>query len=144
MRSPVDHLGASLRSGDRTALKSVRYLGSAKEGTGHFIKQRLTALANFVLVIFLAVIAILLSGRTYPEAVALLSSLWVAVPLALAIISVSMHLKIGLQVVIEDYVSSDGPRIALIALNMFFCILVGAAGLFALVKISLASLIGTA
>ena len=64
MRSPVDHVGAAIQSGDRTALKSVRYLGSAKEGTEHFIKQRLTALANFVLVIFLAVIAILVSGKT--------------------------------------------------------------------------------
>lgn len=140
MRNPTDSRGA----GQRTALKSIRHLGSAKEGTEHFIRQRLTAFANAVLVLVLAVVAIAMSGRSYGEAVALLGSPWVAVPLSLAIVSVCLHLKLGLQVVIEDYVASEGPRIALLALNSFFAVALGAVALFGIVKILLAATLAPA
>lgn len=138
MRNPTD--GADAGFGHRTPLKTIRYLGSAKEGTEHFIRQRLTAAANAVLVIVLAFVAIALSGRSYADAVALIGSPWVAVPLGLAIVSVCVHLKLGLQIIIEDYISEDGPRVLLLALNMFFCIAVGAVALFAIVKVMLAGL----
>lgn len=142
MRNPTD--GADAGTGYRTALKSVRHLGSAREGTEHFIRQRLTALANAVLVLVLAFVAIALSGKPYADAVAMVGSVWVAVPLSLAIISVCVHLKLGLQIVIEDYVSDEGPRILLLALNMFFATVIGAVALFAIVKILLASLVAGA
>ncbi|MEM8853615.1 MAG: succinate dehydrogenase, hydrophobic membrane anchor protein [Pseudomonadota bacterium] len=139
MRSPVDSQGKSLRGGHRTALKSIRYLGSAREGTQHFIQQRMTALANFFLVIVLAIVAIAMSGKTYPEAVAMIGSPFVGVPLALAIVSICLHMKLGVQVVIEDYVHAEGPRIVLLVLNTFFALVLAAAGLFAIVKIMLAA-----
>ncbi|MEM0907310.1 MAG: succinate dehydrogenase, hydrophobic membrane anchor protein [Pseudomonadota bacterium] len=135
MRSPVDQKGHSLRPGHRTALKSIRYLGSAKDGTDHFIKQRMTALANFFLVIVLAFVAISVSGRSYDSAIGLLGQPLVAVPLALALISVSVHLKLGLQVVIEDYVPNEGLRLVLLLLNTFFAFAIGAAGLYAVLQI---------
>ena len=140
MRSPLHKTGQEFGS-DRTPLKTIRHLGSAKSGTGHFIQQRLTGLANLVLVIVLCVVAIMLSGRDYASAVALVGSPWVAVPLALAIVSVAIHMKIGLQVVIEDYVHG-GAGIVLILLNTCFAVLVAAAAIFAIVKIMLAVLTG--
>jgi succinate dehydrogenase / fumarate reductase membrane anchor subunit len=142
MRRPVDGGGDAegFRPGHRTALKTIRHLGPAGVGTEHFIQQRVTAVANAVLVVVLAVVAIALSGKSYAEAVAFVGSPWVAVPLALAIVSVCVHFKLGVQVVVEDYVHSDGLRIVLLVLNRFFAVAVGAVALFAIVRVMLASL----
>lgn len=141
MRRPLDKEdSAGLRGGHRTPLKSIRHYGSARAGTEHFMRQRLTAVANAVLVVVLCVVAIMLSGRSYPDAVALVGSTWVAVPLGLAIVSVCIHLKLGVQVVIEDYIHADGARIILLATNTFFAVAVAATALFAIVRIVLAAL----
>ena len=141
MRRPLDSQDvAGERGGHRTALKTIRHYGSARAGTEHFIQQRLTAIANAVLVIVLCVVAIMLSGRSYAGALALVGSPWVAVPLALAIVSVCVHMKLGVQVVIEDYIHSEYGRIALLLLNAFFAMAVGATALFAIVKILLAAM----
>lgn len=139
MRRPVDLDGTGHR-GQRTALKTIRGLGSARSGTDHFIKQRLTALANAVLIVVLAVVAIALTGKPYAEAIAFVGSPWVAVPLALAVISVALHMKLGLQVVIEDYIHHDAARILLTLANTFFAIAVSAVALYAIVQIMLAAL----
>lgn len=142
MRRPVENDGSGYR-GQRTALKTIRSLGSARSGTEHFIRQRLTAVANAILVIVLAWVAIALSGKPYAEAVAYVGSAWVAVPLALAFISVCVHLKLGLQVVIEDYVHADGVRVLLLLANTFFAALIGAAALYAIIRITFAAVAGT-
>lgn len=139
MRRPVELDGTGER-GKRTALKTIRGLGSAREGTEHFIQQRLTALANAVLILVLAVVAIALSGKSYEEAVDFVGSVWVAVPLGLAVISVAYHMKLGLQIIIEDYIHKDGTRILLLVGNTFFAMAVGAIALFSIVKIMLAAL----
>jgi succinate dehydrogenase / fumarate reductase membrane anchor subunit len=128
------------RGGQRTALKKVRYLGASGSGTDHFIRQRFTAAANLILVIVLAGVAIALSGRSYEEAVELVGSPWVAIPLALAIVSVCAHLRLGLQSVVEDYIHSDGVRIVLLTLLTFFVVAIGGLGLFAIVRIVFASM----
>ena len=139
MRRPVD-LDGTGRRGQRTALKTIRGLGSAKSGTEDFLKQRLTGLANAVLVVVLAFVAIGLTEKPYAEAVAFVGSPWVAVPLALAVISVAIHMKIGVQVVIEDYIHGDLARILLVLGNIFFAVAITAVALFAIVKIMLAAL----
>ena len=147
MRQPIDHAGKQTPTDRRaftTPLKTIRGLGSSHAGTEHFIRQRLTALANAILLIALAFVAVALSGRSYPEAIALVGSPWVAVPLALAFVSVCVHLKLGVQVIIEDYIHADGMRVLLLVLNTFFAIAVGAAALYAIVRIMLASLAATA
>ena len=131
MRNPMSGTSGA----PRTKLKTVRHLGSARSGTEHFVQQRLTAFANFFLVLVLAVVAIALSGRDYQSAVALVGSPWVAVPLALAVVSVAIHLKLGLQVVIEDYIHAEGLRIAMTALSTFFAVAVAGLALFAIVRI---------
>lgn len=141
MRSPVDQEDAAGHGGGRrTALKRVRYLGSARAGTEHFIQQRVTGVANLVLVIVLAVVAIALSGKGYAEAVAFVGQPWVAVPLALAIVSVCVHMRIGVQVIVEDYVTGDGARVLLLLLNRFFAVVVAAVALYSIVRIMLAAL----
>jgi succinate dehydrogenase / fumarate reductase membrane anchor subunit len=72
--------------------------------------------------------------------VAFVGSPWVAIPLALAVISVCVHFKLGVQVVVEDYIHSDALRIVLLVLNTFFAAAVGAVALFSIVRIMLASL----
>lgn len=143
IRKPVELDGTGHR-GRRTALKTIRGLGTAHAGTEHFIKQRVTAVANAILVLVLAVVAIALSGKSYPDAVAFVGSPWVAVPLGLAFVSVAIHMRLGLQVVIEDYIHAEGLKLLLLLANTFFAIGIAAVGLYALARIVLAGLVGTA
>lgn len=120
----------------RTPLARVRGLGSAKSGTGHFWLQRLTAVANLVLAIAFIAVVISLSGRTYPEALSLLGRPVIAILMLLFVISAAIHMRIGLQVIIEDYVHHEGLKILAVLGNTFFAIAIGAACAFSLLKIS--------
>ncbi|MCO6391392.1 succinate dehydrogenase, hydrophobic membrane anchor protein [Aliihoeflea aestuarii] len=120
----------------RTPLRRVRGLGSAKEGTDHFWKQRLTALANVPLVLFALGLIVSLAGQPHEVVRSTLANPFVALVLILFLVSVLTHMKLGMQVVIEDYVHGEGAKILLIALNIFFTFAVGAASVFALLKIA--------
>lgn len=123
------------KSAMRTPLARVRGLGSAKSGTGHFWLQRVTAVANVVLtVVFLAVV-ICLVGKPYAAAVATLSHPLVSILMLLFIVSGAVHMRIGMQVVIEDYLHG-GLKVAAVMANTFFAIAVGAACVFAVLKLS--------
>ena len=119
----------------RTPLGKVRGLGSAKEGTDHFWKQRLTAVANVPLIVFFVWLVVSLNGASHSEVATTLSSPLVALVLLAVIFSVCLHMKLGMQVVIEDYVHGEGAKIALIILNIFFCICIGLMSAFAILKL---------
>lgn len=121
----------------RTPLKTVRHLGSARSGTEHFFRQRLTAIANIPLVLFFIVLVIALAGQPYETVVATIGSPGIAILLSLAVVSVTYHMHIGMQVVIEDYVHRDALKYPLLIANAFFAVVVAAASLFSIVRISL-------
>ena len=120
----------------RTPLGRVRGLGSARSGTSHFWRQRLTAVANVPLVISFVVILISLLGRNHAAVVQILGSPPVAIIMLLFIISITYHMRLGMQVIIEDYVHHEGHRIALLIGNTFFAIAVALSCAFAILKIS--------
>ena len=120
----------------RTPLGRVRGLGSAKTGTEDFWLQRMTAIANVPLTLAGLFLVISLSGRSYPGVKQILGSPLVAVLMMLFVISNVVHMKIGVQIVIEDYVHDHTRRLTLVILNNFFAWAVGLACIFAILKIS--------
>jgi succinate dehydrogenase / fumarate reductase membrane anchor subunit len=123
----------------RTPLARVRGLGSAKEGTDHFWRQRVTGVANLFLVIFAVFLMLKLVGASYQNARAILSSPLVTLPLGMLILSGVIHMRLGMQTVIEDYIHSEGLKIVLLMLNTFFAIAVGATCILAVLKLALGS-----
>jgi succinate dehydrogenase / fumarate reductase, membrane anchor subunit len=121
----------------RTPLARVRGYGSAKSGTEQFWRQRLTAVANIPLTIAAVIILIMLLGRNQAATAQVLGSPTVTIILALFIISVVTHMRIGVQTIIEDYVHDDSTKLTLVMANTFYCIAVGAVAIYALLKISL-------
>jgi succinate dehydrogenase / fumarate reductase membrane anchor subunit len=120
----------------RTPLARVRGLGSAKEGTDHFWRQRVTGVANFILVIIAVWIVLRLVGTSYEEARGVLANPFVTVALGMLIISGVIHMRLGMQTVIEDYVHSEGLKVAALMLNTFFAIAIGATCILAVLKLS--------
>ena len=120
----------------RTPLARVRGLGSARTGTEHWWHQRLTAIANVPLVIFLIALALVLAGKSHAEVVAALSHPLIALGLVLALTSLALHMKLGMQVIIEDYVVSTEARLGLAIANIFFAAAVWAAGVLAVLRMA--------
>jgi succinate dehydrogenase / fumarate reductase membrane anchor subunit len=120
-----------------TPLRRVLHLGSAREGTSHFWHQRLTAVANVPLVISFIVLMVCLVGRPHEEVAAKLASPFFAAVLLLMVASVTAHMRIGMQVVIEDYVHGEGVRIALLIANTFFAVAIFAISAIAILKLAL-------
>jgi succinate dehydrogenase / fumarate reductase, membrane anchor subunit len=119
-----------------TPLARVRGLGAAKSGTQDFWRQRLTAVANVPLAIAFVFILVVLLGRNHAAVVQILGSPLIAVILLLVIFSIATHMRIGMQVIIEDYVHDDRLKLFLIIANTFFAVAVGLACAFALLMLS--------
>jgi len=120
----------------RTPLARVRGFGAAKSGTGHFWLQRVTAIANIPLTIAAVTIMIMLLGRNQPAAAQILGSPAVAIIMLLFITSTMTHMRIGMQVIIEDYVHDDIAKLSLLIANTFFVAIVGLTAVYGILKLS--------
>lgn len=120
----------------RTPLKKVRRLGSAKEGANHFWLQRMTAVSNIFLMTFLVGLVVYLAGADHALVKRTLANPLISLMMLLLILSGVFHMRIGMQVIIEDYAHGEGAKIALLMLNTFFAICIAAACVFAVLKLS--------
>ena len=124
------------RNDMRTPLARVRGLGSARSGTGHFWQMRLTSVASIPLTIAFVVIVVSLLGRNQAWAQQTLGTPLVAIVMLLFIIINVHHMWQGMQIVIEDYIHGELAKPALAIANTLFCIVVGLASCYALLKLS--------
>jgi succinate dehydrogenase / fumarate reductase membrane anchor subunit len=120
----------------RTPLARVRALGASHSGTTDFWRQRLTAVAMTLLVIPVIVVVMMLLGRNQAGAAQILGSPAVAIILLLFIIASAWHMKIGMQVVIEDYLHNEKLKLAAVMANQFFSIAVALVSIYAILKLS--------
>ena len=123
--------------GSGTNIGRVRGLGSAQEGAHHWILQRVTAVSNLLLLLWLVFSLVRLPQYEHELMVEWLASPLVAVPMMLMLVSIFWHLRLGLQVLIEDYVPDHGAKFGLIVLLNFFAIGGAALGIFSVAKIAL-------
>jgi succinate dehydrogenase / fumarate reductase membrane anchor subunit len=121
--------------GSGTDLGRVRGLGSSKEGAHHWWHQRLTAAGNLILMLWFFASLALLPAHDYPTMAGWLASPLAAVPMILLVASVFYHFRMGLQVLIEDYLDGAG-RITAILLLSFFTIGSAAIAIFSILKIA--------
>jgi succinate dehydrogenase / fumarate reductase membrane anchor subunit len=120
----------------RTPLARVRALGASHSGTGDFWRQRLTAVAMVLLIVPVIVVVMMLLGRNQAGAKEILGLPLVAIIMLLFIVASVWHMKIGMQVVIEDYVHSEMVKLAAIMANNFFSVAVALASIYAILKLS--------
>ena len=120
----------------RTPLGRVRALGASHSGTSDFWRQRVTAVATALLIVPVIVIVLMLIGRNQAGAAQILGSLPIAIILLLFILASAWHMKIGMQVVIEDYIHNEKLKLACVMANNFFCVAVALASIYAILKLS--------
>lgn len=125
--------------GNGTAIGRVRGLGSAHHGTGHWLLQRFTAAGNLVLVVFFAISLLMLPDLSYATVSQWLGQAVPAVAMALLVISVFWHARLGLQVLVEDYLDGAARFAAILLLNLAAFAGI-AAGLFFIARIAMAAM----
>jgi len=119
----------------RTPLSRARGLGSAKKGTAHFWAQRVTALANIPLTLFMVAMLVIHAGKDHAAIASFLGNPFIGVIMLLLIVSAVMHMRLGLQVVIEDYIHGEAAKLLALVGNMFFAITIGVACTLAVLKL---------
>lgn len=120
-----------------TEIGKVRGLGAAKAGTHHWIVQRMTAVSNLLLAVWLFASLLLLPSLDHWAVTGWLAQPLVAVPMILFLISVFSHLRLGLQVLVEDYVHDDGLKFVTLMLINFYAAAGAIFGIFCVARISL-------
>jgi succinate dehydrogenase / fumarate reductase membrane anchor subunit len=126
----------SERTQYRTPLARVRFRGAAHWGTQTFYLQRLTAVVGIALTAMAIVIVMMVLGRNQAAAAQILGSPFVAIIMLLFVICNVVHMRIGMQVIIEDYVHDDYAKLALLTANTCFSWAVGLIAVYAILKLS--------
>jgi succinate dehydrogenase / fumarate reductase membrane anchor subunit len=119
-----------------TPLARVRGLGSAREGGAHWWQERQSAIAAFLLYLWLLVSLLRLAPLDQRSMAEWLRDPFAAVPMLLLVAVTFAHLRDGLQVVIEDYVHDEGNKAFCLMLLNFVVIAAATLALFALLKIA--------
>jgi succinate dehydrogenase / fumarate reductase membrane anchor subunit len=120
----------------RTPMGRARGLGSARDGAGHWWAQRLTAIALVPLTLWFVASVVALAGAGHAEVASWIGAPVPAVLMILLIVATFHHAQLGLQVVIEDYVHSEGLKIAGIVLVKFAAAALGLVSVFAVLRIA--------
>ena len=122
-----------------TELGRVRGLGSARAGTHHWATQRLTAISNFTLLVWLLATLLTIDVSAHGALLRWLASPAAAIPLILLVISVVTHFRLGLTVLIEDYAHSDTGKFTLLTLLNLACWAALVSGIFFIAKLAFAA-----
>jgi succinate dehydrogenase / fumarate reductase membrane anchor subunit len=130
------HGSPRLQASMRTPLSRVRSLGASHSGTSDFWRQRITAVAMVLLMVPVILVVMMMLGRNHAGAAQILGSPLVAIVMLLFIVASAWHMKIGMQVVIEDYVHNEMAKLAAIMANNFFSAAVALASIYAILKLS--------
>ena len=125
----------------KTPLGRVKGLGSSKSGTKHYWQQRVTAVSNIVTMTALLIILFMLMTRDWPAAIVFFGNPLVGLCVILALVSSSYHMWLGMQVVVEDYIHTEGLKLALLLANTFYAVLLGLAGIYAVIRLGLTGLL---
>ena len=123
--------------GNGTSIGRVRGLGSAKEGAHHWLVQRFTAIGNLVLMAWLVTSIVTLPDLGYATVAKWLSAPVPATAMALLILSTFWHARLGLQVLVEDYIQDAGMKFGVVVLLNLAAIGGGAFGIFAVARLAL-------
>jgi succinate dehydrogenase / fumarate reductase, membrane anchor subunit len=123
----------------RSAISAVKARSSTGEGVGHWKIQRLTSIALVPLIIWFVLSVGALSGAGYEEVRAWLARPFNTTAMLLLVIATFWHAKLGVQVVIEDYVHGEGPKIASLILLNLATVALAASCLIAILRVSFGS-----
>jgi succinate dehydrogenase / fumarate reductase membrane anchor subunit len=123
--------------GNGTSLGRVRGLGSAQHGTGHWLQQRYTAVGNLILIPWLLISLALLPDYSFETVRAWASKPLSATLLALICINTFYHARLGVQVMLEDYVHEEGNKFASMALLHVIPLAASVFGVVSVIRIAL-------
>ncbi|HKV96691.1 MAG TPA: succinate dehydrogenase, hydrophobic membrane anchor protein [Gammaproteobacteria bacterium] len=120
----------------RTPLARARGLGSAKDGTTHWVVQRITAVALVPLSLWFVVSILMLMHADYVAVVNWMHAPWNAILLVLLVLTMYWHAYLGLQVVVEDYVHVAWVKVSAIVLLRLLAVVLTAIGIFVVLRIA--------